>query len=214
MRSTIAAVLLCVATAAAAGEIGPLADRAGAKERAASILAPGTYQTSLPGETASFQLPVPPAIGQVLEIVLWSLVALAVLVVAVIAVQAFRRARGPGAPSATDAVAGASGLRARGVGPTLDDADGLAAEGRYRDAVHLLLLVAIGEASRATEARFPPSTTSRELTRILPLREQPRARFGELVASVERSLFGGNEVGAVDYAACRERCLGVAGRTS
>lgn len=212
MRAAIGALLLCaLALAAAAAETSALSDRAAAKARAAKVLASSSYQTSMPEKDVAFSLPIPPAFAEIVTFLLYALVALAVVAIAVIVAQAVTRSGmfGGQGPTATSAGTIAPGSRHRG--PTIVDADDLAAAGRYRDAVHLLLLVAIGEAARATDARFPPSTTSRELTRILPLRDHPKARFGELVASVEQSLFGGGEVAAGDYALCRERCLAVSG---
>ena len=96
--------------------------------------------------------------------------------------------------------------------PTLADADRLAATGAYREAVHLLLLVAVGEAARQTDVPLPPSTTGRELTSVLPIEGTLREGFEVLVRAVERVLFGGGDAGAEDYAACRLRCVSIVGR--
>jgi len=45
----------------------------------------------------------------------------------------------------------------------------------------------------------PPSRTSRELARLLPLGSESRPAFNELVRSVELYLFGGVAAGAQDY---------------
>ncbi len=80
-----------------------------------------------------------------------------------------------------------------------DDASRLAAEGRYAEAVHALLLAAIRHFAERSRTAIQPSRTSRELVRLLPLGPEAREAFAELVRTVELSLFGGADVGAEDY---------------
>jgi hypothetical protein len=80
-----------------------------------------------------------------------------------------------------------------------DDASRLAAEGRYAEAVHALLLAAIRHFAERSRTAVQPSRTSRELVRLLPLGPEAREAFAELVRTVELSLFGGAAVGAEDY---------------
>jgi hypothetical protein len=212
MRAAIGSLLLCASALGAAAEDGEaLADRSEARTRAAEVLDSVRYQKEIPEIEGSFTIPMPDYFARFLTIGLWAVVVLAIIAVVVVVAQAITRT-GVFRPVEKIAPGAVKVARSRAQVPTIQDADGLAERGEYHDAVHLLLLVAIGEAARATDARFPPSTTSRELTRILPLRDLPKARFGELVASVERSLFGGDVVAATDYALCRERCLAVVGR--
>lgn len=82
---------------------------------------------------------------------------------------------------------------------SFDDASRLAAEGRYAEAVHALLLAAIRHFAERSRTAIQPSRTSRELVRTLPLGPEAREAFGELVRTVELSLFGGAPVGAEDY---------------
>ncbi len=82
---------------------------------------------------------------------------------------------------------------------SFDDASRLAAEGRYAEAVHALLLAAIRHFAERSRTAVQPSRTSRELVRVLPLGPEAREAFGELVRTVELSLFGGADVGAEDY---------------
>jgi hypothetical protein len=81
----------------------------------------------------------------------------------------------------------------------LADALALAGEGRYAEAVHALLLHAIRRLAARSPQPPPPSRTSRELVRLLPLAPRPRQAFAELVAAVERSLFGGAAVGREEF---------------
>ncbi|HEX6903520.1 MAG TPA: DUF4129 domain-containing protein [Thermoanaerobaculia bacterium] len=81
----------------------------------------------------------------------------------------------------------------------LDDAARLAAEGRYAEAVHALLLAAIRHFAERSRTPVQPSRTSRELVRLLPLGPDAREAFSDLVRMVELSLFGGASVSAEDY---------------
>lgn len=100
---------------------------------------------------------------------------------------------------------------AEGPGPTLIDADRLAASGDFREALHLLLLVAIKVCAGRSSIMIPRSATSRELRALLPLGDRLREGFSTLVAAVERSLFAQRPVGPGDYASCRERCVELLG---
>jgi hypothetical protein len=82
---------------------------------------------------------------------------------------------------------------------SFDDASRLAAEGRYAEAVHALLLAAIRHFAERAKVTVQPSRTSRELVRVLPLGPEAREAFSELVRTVELSLFGGGGVTAEDY---------------
>jgi len=94
--------------------------------------------------------------------------------------------------------AGAPVLDAR----VLADAESLAAEGRYAEAIHALLLRVLEALGRDDPGRVRRSMTSREIAAALPLAPAPRAALGALVAEVERSLFGGSMPGRPEYEAC------------
>lgn len=96
----------------------------------------------------------------------------------------------------------------------LDDATRLASEGRYAEAMHVLLLVAIHQVAERSRATLPPSRTSRELVRLLPLGADSREAFGEMVRAVELTLFGGAPAGAQDYQRSLERFRLVTGRAA
>lgn len=83
--------------------------------------------------------------------------------------------------------------------PTFDEAARLAAEGRYAEAVHALLLAAIRHFAERSRVAIQPSRTSRELVRLLPLGAEAREAFSDLVRTVELSLFGGAAVGQEEY---------------
>jgi uncharacterized protein DUF4129 len=83
--------------------------------------------------------------------------------------------------------------------PAFEDAARLAAEGRYAEAIHALLLAAIRHFAERSRVAVQPSRTSRELIRLLPLGPEPRQAFTDLVRTVELSLFGGVAVGREEY---------------
>ncbi len=83
--------------------------------------------------------------------------------------------------------------------PAFDEATRLAAQGRYAEAVHALLLAAIRHFAERARVPIQPSRTSRELVRLLPLGAEARTAFSDLVRTVELSLFGGAPVGQEEY---------------
>jgi hypothetical protein len=83
--------------------------------------------------------------------------------------------------------------------PSFEDATRLAAEGRYAEAIHALLLAAIRHFAERSRTPVQASRTSRELVRLLPLGAATKEAFTELVGTVELSLFGGLPVGRDEY---------------
>lgn len=84
----------------------------------------------------------------------------------------------------------------------LQRARALAAEGRYEEAVHVLLQGALGYLHALASFTLEPSFTSREVLARAPLATELRPAFGDLVTTVEISLFGGMPVGADDFGRC------------
>lgn len=85
----------------------------------------------------------------------------------------------------------------------LEDADRLAAQGRYDEATHLLLKRSVGQIAAVRPDLVEPATTARELAAIGALPEAARAAFGTIAARVERSLFALKALGADDWQAAR-----------
>ena len=85
----------------------------------------------------------------------------------------------------------------------LEEADALAAQGKYAEAIHHLLFRSIEDIASRRPNLVRPALTSREIaaSRAIP------SRAGELFASiarlVERSLFGGRAVGEGDWVEAR-----------
>jgi hypothetical protein len=85
----------------------------------------------------------------------------------------------------------------------LREADALAAQGRYAEAVHHLLFRSIEDIGRRRPRLVRPALTSRELAAAEALPPPARSLFARIAALVERSLFGGRPVEAADWTAAR-----------
>jgi hypothetical protein len=149
-----------------------------------------------------------PALGALAPfatLVLYVLVGAAVLLLlSWIGLEALGRRRSrPGAGAKMEA--GEEEGEPAGSDAVLDDASRLAAEGRYGEAIHVLLLLAIRHLAERSRVTLPPSRTSRELVRLLPLASEAREAFAELVRSVELTLFGGVPASPEDYERSVER---------
>jgi hypothetical protein len=86
----------------------------------------------------------------------------------------------------------------------LEEADRLAAEGRYGEAVRILLHRSIEDMDVAFPATIMPSMTSREISLLQYLSEQGRATFVKIAQAVEASLFAGRPLSAQTFADCRK----------
>ena len=109
-----------------------------------------------------------------------------------------RRRRMPRAEAAQEWAPG----RADAAG-LLEDADRLAAEGRFGDAAHLLLQRSVRHIAEARPAWLHPASTAREIAALPLLPERARAAFAVIAARVERSLFALRELDAADWQAAR-----------
>lgn len=208
-------LLVCLALADPAGAQGESASPEDVRQKALAVLEDPGYQTSLPAgrqvpdqgaEEEASQGPPPvlmPALGALAPLatlVLYVLVAAAVLLIlSWIVLEAVSRRRGRGPEPGAKPEPGEEAGEAPESKAVLDDASRLAAEGRYGEAIHVLLLVAIRQLAERSRVTLPPSRTSRELVRLLPLGGESRETFADLVRSVELSLFGGVAAGPEDY---------------
>jgi hypothetical protein len=134
-------------------------------------------------------------LGKVVFIVLFVVVGL--LIAGWIVREVVDRRRKSGAEASPGTAPAAASAPALSL--SFDDASKLAAEGRYAEAVHALLLAAIRHFAERSRTAIQPSRTSRELVRLLPLGPEAREELAALVKAVELSLFGGAAVGAEDY---------------
>lgn len=85
----------------------------------------------------------------------------------------------------------------------LEDADRLAAEGRFDEATHLLLRRSVQQIEAVRPGLLDPSSTAREIATLPALPEQARGAFGIIAQRVERSLFALRSLSAEDWQAAR-----------
>ena len=85
----------------------------------------------------------------------------------------------------------------------LDDADRLAAEGRYDEATHLLLKRSVCQIAAARPDWLEPSSTAREIAALPALPQAARGAFAAIAERVERSLFALRSLSAEDWHAAR-----------
>ena len=88
-------------------------------------------------------------------------------------------------------------------GMALGAADELAAQGRYVEAMHVLLLQALAEIRARLNEPFADSLTSREILRSKHLSDDLRQPLRDVVGRVEWSYFGEHPAEQNDYLACR-----------
>jgi uncharacterized protein DUF4129 len=106
---------------------------------------------------------------------------------------------------------GDSGSASEGVStPTLDagpllDAEALAAQGRYGEAIHLLLLRTFEVLARRMGSRLAPGMTAREAVARLTLPGSARPALADLVDAAETTTFAGRSASESDYLRCAER---------
>jgi len=86
----------------------------------------------------------------------------------------------------------------------LEDADRLAAEGRFEAAAHLLLLRTIDDIRGRRPDLVRPALTSRDIGALSAMPETARPAFALIADVVERSLFGGQRVDAKAFGRCRD----------
>ncbi|WP_165187595.1 DUF4129 domain-containing protein [Caulobacter soli] len=92
----------------------------------------------------------------------------------------------------------------------LEDADKLAAAGRFAEAVHLILFRSIEDIEAKRPDLIKPALTSRDIAQLDGVPDRVRRTFSDIARVVERSFFGGRAVGAEEFAACRQAYEGFA----
>lgn len=85
----------------------------------------------------------------------------------------------------------------------LDDADRLAAEGRFDEATRLLLQRSVAQIAAARPDWVEPSSTARELADLPALPGPARIAFGVIAGRVEASLFALRSLERADWEAAR-----------
>jgi hypothetical protein len=83
-------------------------------------------------------------------------------------------------------------------------ADDLAGQGRFVEAMHLLLLQTLIDLRQRLGVEFADSLTSREILHHAQLSDPNRMLLQDIVARVEWCHFGGYPAALADYVACRQ----------
>ena len=145
------------------------------------------------------------------RIVLWTVIALAAAALLLMAYQRVRngewrlpRRRPRGLATGLDtAVEEEWAPGAAPVRQWLAEADALAVDGKFAEAIHLLLVRSVEDMARRRPQAVRPALTSRELARAPAVPGSARALFARIAAGVEDSLFGGRTVDADRWAEAR-----------
>jgi hypothetical protein len=98
---------------------------------------------------------------------------------------------------------GTAGTVAKPPEQVLAAADDLARQGRFVDAMHVLLLQGLADIRRHLDEQFADSLTSREILRSTKLSEAGRGPLRDIITRVEWTYFGKHPAERDDYAACR-----------
>ena len=85
----------------------------------------------------------------------------------------------------------------------LEDADALAAKGRFAEAVHLLLFRSIDDIQEKRSGLIGRSLTAREIGALSGIPDSVRNALSPIIRIVERSFFGGREVDAEGWQEAR-----------
>lgn len=86
----------------------------------------------------------------------------------------------------------------------LEEADRLAAEGRYGEATHLLLKRSVRHIADARPDWLQPASTAREIAGLSYLPEAGRSAFALIAGRVERCLFALRDLDAQDWTVARQ----------
>ena len=86
----------------------------------------------------------------------------------------------------------------------LEEADQLAADGRFVEAAHLILLRSIQDIQARRPRAVAVSLTSRDIAGLEALPPSARVLFAGIAEAVEISLFGGRPLDRDGYARCRD----------
>jgi hypothetical protein len=134
-----------------------------------------------------------------IEVVLAALAVLGALWIAWTLFQRWRLERAGAVPSAPRPVIDRALALA-----LLEDADALAAEGRFGEAARLLLQRSVHHIASARPDWLSPSSTAREIGMIPGLPAPARQAFTVIVREVERSLYALRALAAEDWHRARE----------
>jgi hypothetical protein len=153
-------------------------------------------QTEVTRQPEPFHISLPPEL-------LWLVVAIALGAVLYVFSDMIPFLRLRGGDSWSEEEAMAADIAQRDPTVVLAAADELAREGRYAEAMHVLLLRGLADIRARLDEPFADSLTSREILRSTRLPDQARDSLRNVVGHVEWTYFGEYPAGREDYAACR-----------
>lgn len=147
--------------------------------------------------------PIGKALGMSWPVLQWVLIALAVAAVLYAAWRLSEPWRERvGGPAGDEADPGWTPDRDAALA-LLEDADRLAAEGRYGEAAHLLLQRSVHHIAAARPDWVHPASTAREIAAIPALPGAAQSAFAVIAGRVERSLFALRALDLADWQAAR-----------
>jgi hypothetical protein len=197
--------------------VGPAAAEASpeaVRQAIESVYSSGSYQTELPQEQPMpvwQPLHIPDIVKDIIRILFWTLLIVGGLLLLFFLITALpslqerlKRRAAEQDPSSVGPIATEADRERLDL--ALGEADRLAREGAFGEALHLLLLYCLNELRRRFGLGLPPSLTSREILGLSVLPEIRRTGLSDIVSAVEVSHFGGRPVDEATYRSCRERC--------
>jgi hypothetical protein len=195
--------ILFVAVLAAAAYLHPYRTAAEQRTDPQALADQAIHRLDLQTELRREDEPQPPPRLQLPPETIW----IAIFVGVIILLYAFRdlipmlHAGRGGAWSEDEAASLATGPRSPEI--VLEAADDLATQGRFVEAMHVLLLQALADIRRRLDEEFADSMTSREILRSRQLSDALRRPLREVINRVEWTYFGGHPADHNDYLACR-----------
>ena len=85
----------------------------------------------------------------------------------------------------------------------LEEADALARDGKFGEAVHLLLFRSIEDIQTRRDKQLPEALTAREIGALDDLPAEPRAALDPIIGLVEQNFFGGRDLVERDWTTAR-----------
>ncbi len=140
------------------------------------------------------------AFGPVLQFVFWGGLALGAVLIVWFVVREVMASRWRETKAAAPIDWRPEAAAARAL---LEDADRLAAAGRFGEAIHVLLFRSIDDLAGRRPGLIRPALTSRDIAGLDQMPAPARSAFGRIAEQVERSFFGGRPVSADDFAHAR-----------
>lgn len=176
---------------------------AGVVDAIERVLADGDYQTALPGERQRDSSMESSWLVLLSWVMRFGFIAIVIVVVALLLAWLLRAAWMSRTVTLREPTAGtawaASGL-VLSDRPLAEVAE-LAAQGRYAEAVHRLLLLTIEELRAQLRYDAPRALTSREIAQFAPLPGTARPHLDALVGRAELHRFGGQRLDQAAYEA-------------